>query len=499
MASNRRFLLLLVLLLWMPVGLHAQSAPGEPVVLEGADSLVSVTVGGVVAQQLVGHVRLRQGTLALDCNRAVFYQAENRVTLSGDVHVVRDEVTLTADDGAYDGNRRVATFSGHLRLDDGRVVLTSERGDYALDPKRATASGNVHLVQQSDGTTLTSQTLTYDRPAAVLLARGRPVTILSGATTVTADSLRYEQTPQRTEAVGAVRITNPKQRAVLTGGFGEYRRPTAYSRLTRSPRLEQIDTSAAGRRDTLILTSAVMEAFQDTTRPRRFVATDAVVLTRGDLVARGKLAVYALDRQQIFLTADSAKRPIAWYGRTQVTGDSITVGLAADRSLESVVVTGEPLAMSRTDSVVALTVPARPAERFDQLGGKTLTMRFGGSRLAGLEMVGEAVSLYHRTERDSAGHELPAGANKASGDRIRLGFDDATGSVATIRVIGDPEGTLVPETMRRDLDLPGAVWRGPERPDIRTRLAPADLTAPATKPVPTKPRSKPKPPRKHRG
>jgi hypothetical protein len=206
-----------------------------------------------------------------------------------------------------------------------------------------------------------------------------------------------------------------------------------------------------GAIDTLIVTSRVMESFQDSVR--RLRATDSVTFVRAELAGRAGSILF-------FTAGDSLelrKAPILWYEDTQVTGDSINVYLA-HRELERIVVMGAAFAISRSDSA--------HRERFDQLAGESLKMQFRERALRQIDVDVRALSVYHLYD-----DTLANGLNKTSGDHIVMLFAD--GRAKSIRVVGGVEGQYFPEPMVRrrekEYQLPGFLWRD-ARPKLHARL-----------------------------
>ena len=230
------------------------------------------------------------------------------------------------------------------------------------------------------------------------------------------------------------------------------------SRMTGDPSLVQVDTTAGGGFDTLLVHSRVMESYR--TGERKLLAIDSVRIVRTDLSAIAGLATFFPDGDSILLRFE----PVVWYEQSQVNGDSINVYLN-NQQLENVDVRGEAFGSSRIDTAGLV--------RFDQLSGDTMVMHFIERKLNRVTLDRRATSVYHLFE-DS----LANGLNRTSGDRIVMEFD--SGKVASITVIGGVEGEYVPENLlvgnESSFHLPGFLWRtdrpliGPEDRTAITRL-----------------------------
>lgn len=397
----------------------AVAQPSKLIVLQHADSLLGLVIGGEDARELSGHVRITQDNVTILCDRAVQFLVSGKVLLTGHVVVFDDSMTMTAPRGTYYRDLRRAEAFESVTLDDGLSHLEADYGTYDVDPR-------------------------------VAFFRSR-VEVRDTSSVLRADSLRYERNRKLMHATGNVRVRNEKDAVTITGGDLVQDGLTRYSRVTIGPELVKYDTTAGGAIDTLIVQSRVMESYQDSVR--RLRATDSVRFVRKDLAGRAGSV-------QFYTRGDSLefrRSPILWYGQTQVIGDSINVYLRK-RALDRILVMGSAFAVSRSDSSFS--------ERFDQMAGERLEMRFRDRALHRIDVDVHALSVYHVYE-DSAGN----GLNKASGDRIEMLF--ANGRAKSIRVAGGVEGQYFPEPMverrEREYRLPGFLWRD-DRPELRVPL-----------------------------
>ncbi len=386
----------------------ALSQGGKVVVLQSADSLVGKVVNGEDVRELIGSVRILQGTVRISCDRAVQFIGRGQYDLTGNVVVNDDSVTLYAPRGVYLRDQRRAEGFDGIRLEDPGTVLTAREGKYDVDPRIAVFR--------------------------------RTVVIKDSVSTVTADSVTYYRDTRFSIAVGNVAVRSDRDNVTITGGRLEHAGVRQYSRMTHDPILVQRDSSAGGI-DTLLVRAMVMESYRDSSRT--LVATDSVKILRSDLAA-------VCGRARFYTAADSIllrDAPVVWYQDTQVTGDSMNVYLTR-RAIQRVVVHGSAFAASRSDSLFP--------ERFDQLTGGSLTMSFADRRLRRIEVVDRAISVYHAYE-DTLGN----GVNRTSGDKVVMDF--AAGKIQDIRFFSGVEGNYYPENMVRHREseyrLPGFQWR----------------------------------------
>jgi lipopolysaccharide export system protein LptA len=392
-SASAKFWLCLLLLAYVAIP-QRSVAQNRVIVLENADHIEGKEMNGEAAREFVGNVRFSQENVHVSCDRALQMLVSGRVNLTGNVVVVDDSgVTMRSPRGIYFRDERLAVAQDSVHLTDGKVVLTSRYGEYFVDPKRA-----------------------YFRDHVV---------VWDSTSVIHADSLTYFRVEKRSIAQGNVRVVNQSDNVTITGHRLDYWSAQQFSRVTDDPVLIQIDSSASGKKDTLIVRSLVMEAYRDSTKLLR--AIDSVRIVRSDLAGVCRLAHFYTAGDSITLRG----APVVWYEETQVTGDSINAYMKR-RRLDRVNVMGNAFAISRGDT----SFP----ERLDQLTGETMRMHFVDAGLERIDVETRAISLYHVYE-DSAGN----GVNRTSGDRIIVLFEE--GKATSLRVIGGVEGQYTPENL----------------------------------------------------
>jgi lipopolysaccharide export system protein LptA len=442
---------ILSLVIILPLTVIAQE---ESVVTLTADSLVGKIINGQSVREANGHVRIRQENVLITCGKAIQYYAEKRIEGIGNLRVVQDTLTLVAKQGSYYTEKRVAEFTQGARLTDGRVTLTSDSGTYRTDDK-------------------------------IAFFRGR-VVVIDSATTIFADRLTYYRSEGKTVAIGNVKVLLREGNATVYGDSLEHYDKRRYSMITKNPKLVQLDSTVTSkidtttgartqsvRIDTLVVTSRMMEVYQDSTYSvvrrdtvhsdtirtgRRLVATDSVEIVRSELASRaGEVTYYTMDSLIVLRT-----KPVLWHGDTQVTGDSIAVRLA-NRRLSELSVKGNAFAASKSDSLHRI--------RFDQLTGQDLTLCFKNDKIHRIRADKNAINLYYVYDKGKAN-----GMNRTSADTIVIFFVD--GKVDYSKAIGGVEGQYYPEMMVRgrekEYDLPDFNWIE-ERPRKEKKLVNKDV------------------------
>lgn len=401
-----------------PPALAAQRE-NAPVILDHADSLVGLEIGGEPARQLVGNVQFTQGSVVLNCDRAIQYLRTNKVYFDGMVQARDDSVRMVGQRAVYYSDTRTIEAFDRVLLEEGTMTLQARYGKYSASDRKAFFSGNVVVADTS--TILTAGTLHYDRESG----------------SMSADS--------------AVRIEDLRNRAVTWSDHFENDRAKRYSRWTGNPRLVQVDGGGPEPPETLRVAGVTMESFEDSVR--RLVVTDSVRIFRSGLVGTAGLAVFHAGSDSLALY----RQPYLWYeegerGENQVSGDSVLMTMRGGKA-DRVRVMGDAMAVSEADSVLG--------GRYNQLSGQEIIMYFEENRLGRIEVVATATSLYYLFEEG-----LPNGLNRSSGNQVSIRFLD--GAIQSITLTENVEGKYVPEPMvagkEADYNLPGFQWRS-ERPE----------------------------------
>ncbi len=327
------------------------------------------------------------------CDSATQYLVENRVELFGHVKIVRDTTTITSDFGKYYGNEKRAEVSSNVRLVRGGTVLTSLAGKYYVDEKRSIFTGKVHMVDSTSS--------------------------------IVCNQLTNLEQESKSVAVGNVSVVNLANAATIFGDTLVHFEKSRSSIVTSNPRLIQIDTSSSGKIDTLVVISRIMESYQDSLE--RFVAIDSVKMARSELSASAGRIIFYNKKDLIILQ----HHPIVWQTTSQITGDSIVVGLK-NRRLNTVFVKGHAVAISRSDSTYH--------DRYNQMTGREMTMYFSNDELSRVFVNNNATSMYYLFDDNK-----PDGANKSSGDNITMDF--LLGKIDRIKIVGGVLGQYYPEKM----------------------------------------------------
>lgn len=431
----------------------------DRITINHADSLVGKVINGEQVREAIGNVSLSQSNVNITANRVVQFTDQNKAELYGNVHVLKDTLNIYAPTGIYYGNESkvicpdgatlndtkatlkanygtyffitdLASFKGNVSINDGKTyTITSDALDYYRSASKSYASGNVKIV--TDSAIITSDNLVYEKLIGISTATGH-VKIDSDSTIITSDTLIHYHNERNSIADNNVKINFTNKNAVITGMHGENYERNNYSLVRGNAKLVQIE-SRDNKFDTLFINSKKMESFRD--KPGKYIATDSVRVIRTDFLASSQIAYYFRDSSGKGGIMSLAKDPAVWKDDLQVTGDSIYAYFRDEI---------DSLYVSR--SAFALKSHAGYADRFDQISGIFMFMRFRDNNIDYIRVDTNAASIYYSFENNN-----PGGVNKANGEIITLYFKDK--QVNKVKVVGLPKGTFMPEGLLNPNEL----------------------------------------------
>jgi lipopolysaccharide export system protein LptA len=431
----------------------AQDADTSSVRRVGLEARLCETRGG--GRQECFDVRLRDRSSTVTADRVLaegggVYLFEQRV------RIVDEGDTLTADRVRYDRNARFGRATGSVRLGDGEVVVLAPEGDYDTGAKRADFRAGVTLIDSVS--TLSSRSGSYWTEERRAEFAG-DVRLEQDSLRMAADSLLYLRGRRVAEAWSGVVIERREGAgAGVTWVLGQHavNDEEAGRSVVRGDVLVLRVAADSTSADSLWIRSGRVD-FARTDSLETIVAVDSVRIAGDDFAALADSVEYRIEAKRP--DAAPARRegrffgsPMAWFGTSQVSGDSIRVA-GRDQDLDTLVVQGAARLALRDSSDAPM----------QQLRGHSMVGLFERDSLRTLTVSSNAEALYHL---DSA--ERPeAGAVRTSGDRVVLRLEG--GEVRDIRIYEGVEGTWYPASLVDDsISLEGVAWR----PDLRPNAEP---------------------------
>lgn len=373
------------------------SQDSKTIELKSADRLEGKIIDNEEVREFIGNVHFVQKTkdgsvVKVWCDRALRFMTQNRIELYNNVKVVQDNMTITTKEGIYYGEARMLEGKGGVQLQQAKKILTAIDGKYFVDEKRAHFIGNVILFDTSS--------------------------------IIKCNELNYYESETRAVATGNVHVFEYANAVNIYGDSLVHIENGKYTVMHKNPRMVQIDT-IDNIIDTTVITSRIMESFQDTIE--QYVAIDNVQMVKGDIAARCGKANFYLKNDSITLQDN----PIIWSGKHQITGDTIYINLE-NKQLSKIYVKLHAMAISSVDSLYP--------NRFNQLTSRELIFYFKSNTLQQIDAQKNATSLYYLFDENN-----PNGVNKSSGNRIIIDFKN--NNVDRIKVMTGVEGHYYPEKM----------------------------------------------------
>lgn len=425
----------------------------DKITLNHADSLVGKTINGEQVREATGNVSMTHNNVQITCNRVLQYYDQNKAELFGNVRVVKDTVTITAPTGTYYGNegkvvcpngavltdpsstlkanygvylfnQDLANFRGNVSVTDNRTyTITSDELDYYRSVQKSYARGNVKVV--SDSAVIYSDNMVHEKLIGISTANGN-VKIESDSTIITSGKATYYGFDKKSIAEENVKINFLSENAVVYGNYAENYEKTNYSFIRGRAKLIQIEVKE-NETDTTFIYSDKMESFRN--EPEHYIAHDSVKTIRNDFLSSSQVGYYYRDNSGKGGVISLAIEPIVWKEELQVTGDSIYAFFKDE--IEDIYV---------NRSAFALKTNTDFAERYDQISGVFMHMKFLANEINYIQVDTNAASIYYVYDTDN-----PNGANRSDGEVIKLFFNEK--NVDQVKVYGKPKGTYFPENL----------------------------------------------------
>jgi len=402
------------------------------------DSLVGKNINGQNIREVIGNVIITQGDVVINCNKAIQYLSKNEIELIGDVVATQDTLVIKSDRGYYYGDNKIAQSDTTIYLSQPNLDLKADRGKYYFNDGLAQFFGDVELNDSSF--TLTSQELYYFKENERVNAKTN-VQVMDSTSIIFADSIRHYRNEKTSYAFGDVRVDNFGNDILIYGDSLYSDNKIKYTLITGTPLFMQIDTSSAGKLDTLLISSRRMESYSDSTK--RFIAIDSVEIIRGDFSSVNEKSIMYNDGNRIetYKMTEESPQPIIWSGDNQLLGDSVFIHLK-ENALDWIDVRGNSIIISKLENY---------EWRYDQISGQRINMYFNDSTITRTNVFGNVLSIYYMYENDD-----PSGLIKSSSEDAKIIFED--GQVVDVRLYKSVQSEFHPENMvvgkEREFTLP---------------------------------------------
>ncbi|MDN4753503.1 OstA-like protein [Porphyromonadaceae bacterium W3.11] len=447
------------------------------------------------AQILVGNVQFRHKDALMFCDSALMYEADNRFEAYGNVRIeqgdslfiycnyldydgqimlarLRELVRMEHGDntlytdsldydreagvgyyfdygsivdtlnilssvyGEYSTATKCAIFNDSVVLENPNFILRSDTLNYDTETKIATILGPTEIVGDSGVIHATRGLYDTDRDRAYLM--DKPV-IESGTRWMTGDSIFYDRVGQLVEMFKNVELKDTVEHASLRGDYAEYHEDTGHG-LAR----ERAYISDYSSEDTLYVHAHLLEMRKVDSVASLYKGLGNVRLYRKD--------IQAVSDSIIYNTADSLMNclghPFMWSGKSQVTGDSITIYLKGE-GLERVHIRENAFASNQLDE-----------KYFDQMRGREMMAYFSDNKMDSLWTDGNSEAIYISLSPDSVPQEL----TRTQSSKIFMLFENE--EIVKIKMTPKTAARMTPVFLLESdqLTFPDFVWFPEGRP-----------------------------------
>ena len=369
----------------------------EPVQIEEAGVLRATGVDEVF--DLAGSVRLSHGSTVLTSDRVRYDRLNGIVHLAGNVRMMRETSTFSAEAAVYYEQDQRAIGAGRVKLDDelDGVVLTGHRMVFTQDPHRAVATGKPAMTWQQDGSRINIEGF----------------------------RLEYYFTESNTLlkalAVDSVVVVDEGEGVTIYCDHAEYYKTTQSAVFSGSPRMVRRLGSDEGEIE--VTGNGMTYGFEDRTAD----VFDSVRVVKGTL--EGICDTLRFDGEG--LKIDLIGNPVIRSVHSEIAGDGIVLEME-DGKVAKALVTGNAkgtYAVEKTEGTDRSTIE-----------GRSMIVDFEGEAVRTITAHGNAVSNYNPSTLESG----PSGHNVVRAKEIVIELDG--GEPVKVNADGGVDGTyLTPE------------------------------------------------------
>ncbi len=485
---------LIILLLFFSFSLSAQFNRNEYVEILQADELSSDQPG---VQNLIGHVKLKQGSLLLNCDKARIEDKTNDFTAEGRVYMnKKDSLRIYCDRMNYIAAKKLTIFSGNVKMISDKTTLTTDLLYYENESGKVYYQNKAHIIQEktkiwsdkgyyvaakkmislksnvvvkSEDFSIMSDTLDYHTGTKVTYFHGPSrITTKTGIITcekgyfdnikdeavfkknakvidktmiLTADSIYRNNKTKISHAHGNVRATDTTDNVTITGEHGIFIEKGGKSLMTGKALLEQMIDG-----DTLFLHADTLRAVNDEKKKdKKVYAYHHVKFLKSDMQGKCDSLTYFPSDSLIRLF----KNPIIWTNKSQISGEYIEILLYSNKIHE--------LRIKKNGFIISENGPGA----YDQIKGRDMVGYFENSKMSKMKVTGNGETVYFAKEKDSS----YTGVNKAECSSLMILFKD--NQVSRIKFYQKPDATFYPihEVDLEKMKLKNFMWRIEEKPN----------------------------------
>ncbi len=474
------------------IPLNAQFNKNEYVEIISANSLESTTPG---IQELIGDVKLKQGSMYLSCDKAVINEKTNDFTATGHVYMnKKDSVRTYSNVMEYLGLTKQTIFSGNVKLVSDKTTLETDKLTYEnngdahyensanitqentkIFSKRGTYHTSKHMISFRENVVvkaeefyITSNALDYDTKTKITYFIG-PTNIISKngkiyceagyfdnnkgesvfkknavvrdkTMILKADSIYRNTKKEVSHAYRNVHATDTVDNVTITGEHGIFYEKAGKSIITENALLQQMIDG-----DTLFLHADTLRAVNDEKKKeKKIYAYHGVRFLKDDLKGICDSLTYFPSDSLIKLFKD----PVLWMDKSQISGQYIEILIYGNKIHE--------LRIKKNGFIIS----QNGKNAFDQIKGRDMTGYFSDGKMKKMKVMGNGETVYFAKEKDSS----YTGVNKAECSNLMIHFKD--NQVSKIKFYQKPDALFIPidQIDLEKLKLKDFMWRIEDKP-----------------------------------
>ena len=424
--------------------------------------------------RLIGHVVCKHEHTLFYCDSAYLYDNQS-LRAFGEVRIVSDSLTITAQSLLYDASTHRATLEQNVIGRDNQMELKTEVLEYhtmtrmAYYPHRATIRRNEHILVSDRGyyflnskvlafknnVVLTSpkyviktDTLLYDThtdvahfnaPTIILMEKdylycekgwydtkskkawfSKHPLLVSDYKKLYADSLFFDEQKHEGMAYFHVRLIDTSQHTIVTGQFAQYNILSEKAIMTPHPVLEKIQA----QKDTLFLTADTLYyEKKDSFIVARCIHQSQIYHTQ--FQARARDIIYYQKDSVIHLIDE----PRFWFDKNQANSKAASIYLKS-ATIEKIVLDTNVIIMQEVDTIYH--------NKYNQIAGRKMRIIFENDSIKNIYVDGNA-QVYYFVQNSK---KQWTGLNKAKCGSIRVDF--VKNEIEKIVFAHQPEAVLIP-------------------------------------------------------
>ncbi|MGC6479498.1 MAG: OstA-like protein [Flavobacteriaceae bacterium] len=442
-----------------------------------------------------GQVVFTQGdSLRMDCSYLEYSGQTQKAKAWGSVVLKRPDMTLKTDTLHLNRLEQQAYYNTPGLIEDQESRLRSNRGRYFMDQKKYRFQSKVHI--DNPEYTLDSEQLDYytELDLAYLYGKSRIVgqsyeieclrgfydlnaqqgyfkreaTIYYDNKIIQGDSLYFENAREYAAATNNISITDPLNKSIITGHYGEIFKAKDSAIITRQALAVNIveQDSLFIHADTLLATGPetkrLLKGFYGVRIYKSDMSgvSDSLHFNESEGVIKLLKKPLTRREQQVFTEIDFNKsNPVMWFGKSQMSGNEIQLFIEPQsRSLDTLKILGRVFVIEK-DSL--------DRGGYNQIKGGFLNGNFEAGELERIDIDKNTEVLYYMYAEDTG--EL-IGIDRTDCSSLNMWIEN--NAIGSIQFNVQPSGNVFPEKdiEQNERRLEGFIWREEQRPKSKNDL-----------------------------